>query len=206
MFSVRLNTLIVSCIAGSALAGTPNLIINGSFEESSLNPGGSWSVLGGGDTSINGWTTVGGGVDYFGTFITASDGIHSLDINNLSSGGGISQSFVTQIGWTYTVTFDMAANMFGGPAEKIMNVSAGGSGEDFVFDYIAAGSTAQNPNWESHEWSFVATSTTSTLRFVGVSGSVYGAALDNVVVTGIPAPSAMGAIGFAGLVSTRRKR
>tara|TARA_R110000744_G_scaffold337042_1_gene442327 strand:- start:1529 stop:2149 length:621 start_codon:yes stop_codon:yes gene_type:complete len=206
MLSVRLNTLIVSCLAGSALAGTPNLIINGSFEESSLNPGGSFNALGGGDTSINGWTTVGSGVDYLGGLIAASDGIRSIDINNTTSGGGISQSFVTQVGWTYTVTFDMAANMFGGPFEKIMNVSAGGSGEDFVFDYNAAGSTAQNPNWESHEWSFVATSTTSTLQFTGVTGGVYGAALDNVVVTGIPAPSALGAIGLAGLMSTRRKR
>tara|TARA_R110000744_G_scaffold343422_1_gene448651 strand:+ start:402 stop:1025 length:624 start_codon:yes stop_codon:yes gene_type:complete len=207
MLSVRLNTLIVSCLAGSAIAGTPSLIINGSFEESSLNPGGSWSVLGGGNTSINGWITIGGGIDYFGTILNASDGIHSIDINNLNSGGGIAQTFETQIGWIYTVTFDMSANMSGGPVEKIMNVSAAGSGEDFVFDYVATGATPQNPMWESHEWTFTATSTSSTLQFMGVSGGVYGAALDNVYVTGeVPAPSALGLIGLAGLMGTRRRR
>jgi choice-of-anchor C domain-containing protein len=163
--------------------------------------------LGGGNSSIDGWITIGGGIDYFGTFITASDGIHSIDINNLNAGGGIAQTFETNIGWVYTVTFDMAANMFGGPAEKVMNVSAAGSDEDFVFNYVEAGSTAQNPNWASHEWSFVATSTTSTLQFQGVSGGVYGAALDNVVVTGVvPSPSGLALLGVCGLISGRRRR
>jgi choice-of-anchor C domain-containing protein len=206
MSLIRSAGLVTFALSTTAIAGTPNLLINGSFEDSTLNPGSAWSVLGGGNTSIEGWTTIGGGIDYFGVFIAASDGIHSLDINNISSGGGIEQSFATVIGATYDVSFDMSANMFGAPAEKVMNVSAGGSSQDFVFNYVAAGSTAADPKWETMTWSFVATSTTSTLRFTGVSGGVYGAALDNVIVTGIPAPGAMGLLSIAGLCATRRKR
>ncbi len=195
------------CAAGLAGSAHANLIMNGSFEESTLNPGGSWSVLGGGDSSIAGWTTVGGGVDYFGTSITASDGIHSIDINNTTAGGGVEQTFATTAGWVYTVTFDMSANMFGSPAEKVMRVSAGGSSEEFVFDYVAAGSTAQDPKWESMEWSFVASGSSSSLRFTGVSGGVFGAALDNVVVTGaLPAPSSIAMLGLAGGMLARRRR
>lgn len=206
MSLIRSAGLVTLACSSPAIAGTPNLLINGSFEQSSLNPGGGWSVLGGGNTSIEGWTTIGSGVDYFGIIIAASDGIHSIDINNLSAGGGVEQSFATVIGATYDVSFDMSANMYGAPNEKVMNVSAGGSGQDFVFDYVAAGSTAGDPKWETMTWSFVATSTTSTLRFTGVSGGVYGAALDNVIVTGIPAPGAMGLLSIAGICAARRKR
>lgn len=116
MNKVRITLACTAVLTGAANA---NLIVNGSFEQSSLNPGGAWSVLGGGDTSIDGWTTVGGGIDYFGTIITASEGIHSIDLNNVSAGGGIAQTFATTVGWIYTVEFDMSAVHVGGHVRQI---------------------------------------------------------------------------------------
>jgi len=207
MLFVRHSALLIIASASTSFAGSPNLVINGSFEDSSLDPGSTWSVLGGGNSSIDGWLTFGGGIDYLGTIITASDGIRSIDINNIFSGGGLQQTFDTIAGESYTVAFDMSANMFGAPNEKIMRVAAGDSSEDFVFDYVAAGSTAQDPMWERMEWSFVATGSSSTLSFTGVSSGVYGAALDNVVVTGpVPSPATLSLIGVAGVAFGRRRR
>lgn len=198
--------LLIGVAAAAPVAGA-NLIVNGSFEESSLNPGSQWIPMGGGRTEITGWTTWGSGIDYMGTILAASDGSRSIDINNLSAGGGIEQSFETHAGWTYTVAFDLSANMYGGPTPKVIRVSAGGQSEQFEFDYVAAGSTAADPAWRRVEWTFVGTGATSTLRFEGISGSVYGAEIDNVDVTGVaPTPGAFAMFGIGGLIVTRRRR
>lgn len=201
--------LTAACVAASAMAApaAANLIVNGSFEDSSLNPGGAWIALGGGDNSITGWTTFGGGVDYMGTVLAASDGSRSIDLNNVTSGGGIAQSFATNAGWIYTVEFDLSANMYGGPTPKLMSVDAAGESAEFEFDYVAAGSTAANPAWERITWSFIADGPMSTLRFTGLSTGVYGADIDNVVVTGVaPSPGVLALGGMGALLIGRRRR
>lgn len=204
MKNARIRLLALALTAGTAHA---NLIANGSFEESSLNPGSAWIPMGGGDTSITGWTTWGAGVDYMGTILTASDGSRSIDLNNISPGGGIEQSFGTHAGWTYTVEFDLSANMYGGPTPKLMQVSAAGQSGQFEFDYVAAGATAANPAWVHITWVFVGTGSAATLRFEGLSAGVYGADIDNVVVTGVaPAPGALTLAALGGLIASRRRR
>lgn len=204
MNKVRITLACTAVLTGAANA---NLIVNGSFEQSSLNPGTTWSVLGGGSTAIDGWTTVGGGIDYFGTFITASDGLHSVDLNNVTPGGGIAQTFATTAGWIYTVEFDMSANMFGAPSNKMLRVHAAGDSEVFEFDYVAAGATATDPAWERMTWSFTATGSSANLWFEGISTGVFGAALDNVVVTGVaPTPGTFAGFGALGLMASRRRR
>jgi len=190
------------CAAFAIAAGSASAdFINGSFEESGLNPGASWIPMGGGNTAILGWTTIGGGIDYMGTLWPASDGTRCVDLNNVSP-GGVAQTFNTTAGRTYIVTFDMSANMFGGPALKTMNVSAAGQSAAFEFDYVAEGATQFDPAWVSHEWSFVATSSSTTLQFMSTSTGVFGPAIDNVVV--VPAPAASLALLGLGLVRRRR--
>lgn len=197
---------LIAAAALTPIAGA-NLIVNGSFEDSTLNPGTGWIPMGGGSTAITGWTTWGAGIDYMGTILAASDGVRSVDINNVSSGGGIEQTFATQAGWLYTVEFDLSANMYGGPTPKVLQVSAAGQSDQFEFDYVAAGSTAANPAWERITWTFVGTGASATLRFEGISGGVYGAEIDNVVVTGVaPTPGSVALLGFAGLLTGRRRR
>ncbi|MEZ6163328.1 MAG: choice-of-anchor C family protein [Phycisphaerales bacterium] len=204
MNKVRITTACIAVLTGAANA---NLIVNGSFEESNLNPGGAWIPMGGGDASITGWTTIGAGIDYMGTVLAASDGTRSIDLNNVSSGGGIAQTFSTISGWLYTVEFDLSANMYGGPTPKVMEVSAAGQSAEFEFDYVAAGSTAQNPAWERITWTFVGNGSSATLAFEGISGGVYGADIDNVVVTGVaPTPGSLAAFAALGLLGARRRR
>lgn len=196
----------MAALAGVAVAGE-NLIVNGSFEQAGVNPGSGWTPMGGGVTSITGWTTWGAGIDYMGTVTAASDGVRSIDLNNVTSGGGIMQSFATVAGWVYTVEFDLSANMYGGPALKEMEVSAAGQSAVFEFDYVAAGSAPANPAWERVTWSFVGTGSSATLLFKGLNDGVYGAAIDNVVVTGrVPTPGAGVLLGLGGLLAVLRRR
>lgn len=197
----------LACTAVLTCAANANLIVNGSFEDSNLNPGAQWIPMNGGNTAITGWTTIGSGIDYMGTILNASDGTRSIDINNLNAGGGIAQTFATNAGWIYTVEFDMSANMGGSPALKQMSVSADGQSELFVFDYIAAGSTPGAPMWERMTFVFIGDGSSATLSFSGVSTGVYGAELDNVVVTGVaPTPGTLAGFGVLGLMTTRRRR
>jgi choice-of-anchor C domain-containing protein len=201
------NILFVAASAALASHAGANLIINGSFEDSNLNPGAGWIPMGPGDGSITGWTTFGGGVDYMGTVLAASDGQRSIDLNNVTPGGGVEQSIATVAGWIYTVEFDLSANMYGGPTPKVMEVSAAGQSEQFEFDYIAAGATAADPAWERVTWTFVGTGSSATLRFTGLNDGVFGADIDNVVVTGVvPAPGALVLAGCGGLLAARRRR
>ena len=186
-----------------------NLITNGSFEESDLNIGGAWASLALGSTAIDSWTVVGSGIDYMGTLWAASDGDRSIDLNLAGAGGGIAQTIETSFGWVYTVEFDLSANMFGAPDAKQMQVGAADQSEVFEFDYNQAEATAGNPNWEHISWTFVASEELTTIEFIGLSAGGFGAAIDNVTVTGvepIPSPSTILGIGSIGLLGLRRKR
>lgn len=196
-------------IAGIAIPAVAqaSLIQNGSFEISFMGQNNDWSLVAAGDTSIEGWTSFGNGVDIIGDLWSASEGERSVDINAFNAGGGIEQAFTTVIGASYHVTFDMSANMFLGPDQKVMLVSAGGESEQFSFDYVGFESSAGDPKWAQMVWDFTAIDTTTVLSFSGVNAGAAGAALDNVVVTQtVPAPGALAGLGLAGLFAGRRRR
>ncbi len=197
------SALGAACFGGVAHG---NLVVNGSFELAIVDPGAGFVALGAGSGVIDGWDVVGTGVDYIGTVWAASDGGRSIDLNNLSLGGGIEQSFATVVGEVYFVEFDLSANMFAGPEEKVMRVSAAGVSEDFVYNYVDEESTPEDPMWRREGWSFVATDTSSTVRFLGVSSGSAGASIDNVVVSVVPAPGGVVAVGLAGVIGIRRRR
>ena len=128
---------LLGLIAGAALLlGAQSAyavsITNGSFELG-VDPG-SFSAQSAGSTDITGWDVGPAGVDYIGTYWTASDGTRSIDMSNLNA-GSLSQSLSgLTIGQQYTVTFDMAGNPDGGPIVKQMDVSAGGLTSTYIFD------------------------------------------------------------------------
>lgn len=201
---VASGLLALGVLVGPAAGGS--LVVNGSFEDSAnLNPGAGWTPLPGGSGAVTGWTTLGDGVDYMGTLWPSADGIRCIDLNNTSF-GGMSQAFETAAGAVYTVTFALSANMFGGPAEKRVEVSAAGESMEFVFDYVAQGATSADPKWTYHEWQFTADGPITTLAFTSKSGGVFGPALDDVVVTGIPTPGAAALVGIAGIAAVGRRR
>jgi choice-of-anchor C domain-containing protein len=182
-------------------------ITNGSFEQGVNAPTTGFRTLGIGSTDIEGWIVVGGSIDWIQNSIwQASDGDRSLDLGGTISHadgalGGVAQDLSTIVGQTYIVTFDLAGNPAGGPAIKQMEISAGLASQVFTSDTTGMTYTSgMDLSWETHQWSFVAEDTTTTLMFRNLVNSSYGPALDNVnvsvAVSPVPAP---GAILLAGL-------
>ena len=100
-------------VAGSASAA--NLLVNGGFEDTGTAVVQSWGgYTYGTDYSLPlpGWNVDSGSVDIVtnGTaWSPAYQGIHALDINGFGP-GSISQSFLTQLGQTYTVFYAFSRN------------------------------------------------------------------------------------------------
>jgi choice-of-anchor C domain-containing protein len=170
----------VLALAGATLAFSG--LTNGSFETGTYLDGGSgFEQLNTGDTSLDGWTVDAGSVDWIGTYWPARDGSMSIDMSGTGA-GTISQTFVTTIGNTYTVSFYLSGNPAGPPAVKTLDVSAtGGTAGSYTFD--TTGNDLTSMNWTLETYSFLATSTSTTLSFVSTTAGAYGPALDNVVVT-----------------------
>jgi len=154
---------------------------NGSFELGT-DPG-SFATLPAGNTNITDWTIDSGSVDYIGTYWQASDGVRSIDLNGTDA-GSISQVLTTVVGATYDVGFDISGNPDGGPALKELSVSANGDlAQNYSYDTFVEGNTTADMRWASSTYSFVATTTSTTLTFVSLIAGAFGPALDNVLIT-----------------------
>jgi choice-of-anchor C domain-containing protein len=177
---IVIGGLAVLALAGATLAFTGPT--NGSFETGTYVDGGSgFEQLNAGDSSITGWTVDSGSVDWIGTYWQAQDGVMSIDMSGADV-GAISQTFATTIGNTYTVSFFLAGNPAGPPSVKTLDVSAtGGTVSHYTFD--TTGSTLANMNWMAATYSFLATTSSTTLSFVSTTPGPFGPAIDNVVVT-----------------------
>jgi choice-of-anchor C domain-containing protein len=178
-------------IAAMALAGVTfafSGLTNGSFEDGTYTDNGGFEELSAVDsTTIAGWTVSAGSVDWIGSYWQAQEGSMSLDLNGTSA-GTVTQTFDTTVGNTYDVSFYLAGNPDGLPAVKTLEVSAtGGTPSSYSFD--TTGFSRDSMGWTVQEYSFVATSTSTTLSFTSTVEGAFGPALDNVAVTETAPPT-----------------
>lgn len=168
-------------VTENAWADKVNLLVNGSFEQSSITPpNGLFSELPSGSLAITGWT-VETKLDYINLFWQTKDGTHSIDMNASPARGKISQSFSTQIGKSYQVNFLLAGNPSCSTSViKKIAVTAASAQEEFTFDIT--GLTQINMGWTEKSFTFQANNTTTTLTFSSLTDSNCGAALDKVEV------------------------
>ena len=197
----------IALVAAVALSTTAHAASfqNGSFEDGP--EAGSFLTLSAGDTSVSGWTVGGNSIDYIGAYWNAQDGARSVDLAG-NGPGNVSQTFDTINNRKYTVSFWLAGNTDGAPAVKSTIVSAGGPGTTYTFD--TTGDSIPGLDWKQYSYSFTATGSSSTLSFAAGDSGPFGAALDNVSVTGaVPEPAQwalmIGGFGLVGAASRRRR-
>jgi hypothetical protein len=207
-------------VLASVEARATSIIINGSFGNTNgtfVGDANKVDELNSGSSTIPGWTTINGvptaWIENGNPWdISASNGSFFLDLTGYSdfgTYGGVSQSFTTTPGSNYAVTFDLGyggnSAVFGGPVS--VEATAGG----FTGTFTSASGTPDPAVWDPETFTFMATSTTTDLRFIGLStagGDYIG--LDNVDVeaagvtglTPVPEPGTFGllltGIGFLG--------
>jgi choice-of-anchor C domain-containing protein len=157
-----------------------SLIENGSFEIGISPPSGGYRTLSAPNTAISGWTVSAGNLDWIRTYWNASDGVLSLDLVGTIA-GKIEQTFSTNIGELYEVTFDMAGNPVTYTGITQLRVEAAGQHAGFSFNN--SGMTTSNMGWVKNSWLFTAVDTTTTLSFMSLGNyNRSGPALDNVIV------------------------
>ena len=197
---ILVASIITIALSFTSMEAHANMVLNGSFEDSTINPG-SFTTLNAGSPALTNWNISSGSVDYIGTYWTAQDGNRSLDLD----GGGpgsiqASQSIATIVGQQYLVSFWMAANPDGGPNPKTLDVSFGSSGPQ-PFTFATTGTTKVNMGWELFSFTYTATAALSDLSFVSTTSGAYGPAIDNIAVDAVPEAStwAMMLLGFLGV-------
>jgi hypothetical protein len=164
------------------------ILANGSFE--TYGGTGFNSNLGSG---LQGWTIGnGGGIDIVLAtgvplgYWQPADGNVSLSLNWYFE-EAISQTVSTTPAMGYHLSFFMAAEIYGGPPTRTMDVRWNGAllGSP-AFAYT--GQTPGNMGWTQFGYDVVGTGS-DTLTFVSTTSGAYGPALDGVALVAIPEPS-----------------
>lgn len=127
-------------------------------------------------------------------FTSGASTNHIVDLNALSP-GFISQSFNTVVGQTYTVKFNLSANLAGGPRLRPMNVSVINltnnsvvSSQDYTFDTngLVYNGTMEAQGWQEKSFTFVSPSTALSIRLSSTCSGCgsFGPVVDNVTICG----------------------
>jgi hypothetical protein len=207
------STVLVGALFSVPLGAAAAAFQNGSFETPGVSAGTIFDI-----TSElqapTGWVPGGAlgnaalfyqGAGAFGT--PSQDGLNMIGFGgNGSTGATLSQTFDTVASTSYTVSFFITAQQLGsGPqsftAEAFNGVTSLGA---------ESASIPVALDWLSYSFSFMATGDSSTLRFTDTSNGVAAAginwALDNVSVSAVPEPGAVGlmSLGLAALAFLRR--
>jgi choice-of-anchor C domain-containing protein len=194
--SAVIAAMAVATVSASAMAASP-IFANGSFETGSYArenfPGWDFDRVESGATDIDGWTVTEGNVDWVKSDWPAANGSMSIDLDGAEdTAGAISQTFDTVTNATYVVTFDMSGNP-GNPAvdpNKTMTVAAADTTQPYAYNTATSGTTSADMKWANRTFTFQAKRTSTTLTFASTTGSGWGPAIDNVVVTQTLTPGA----------------
>ncbi|WP_149181545.1 choice-of-anchor C family protein [Streptomyces sp. TRM49041] len=155
---------------------------NGSFETPTA-PSNLFSTYFAGQT-MGLWQVESGSVDLVDDgFWQAGEGEQSVDLNG-GTAGTLSQTFTTEPGTKYTVTYSLAGNPAGAPTVKTGEVRIDGQNfQDFTFN--TAGKTYANMGYVTRQFTFVANRPSTKLTFASTSGpTAYGPVIDDVKVKG----------------------
>lgn len=174
---------VVSITAQAGLISSENLIENGSFEDNDIRAN-SWRWFYSSD--INGWN--GSTIEIWDNFqrFQAFDGSQYIELNAHANRGNqfsIFQSFNTEIGATYELSFAYSARRNKREAFEIGLLSGGLSNQDMLYKELIDDHVVKQ--WSEYSHTFTATAELTSLRFTSIfpiKGTV-GNFIDNVSIT-----------------------
>ena len=226
---MRRSLLSTAAWIGFATIGFAGPFTNGSFESPGLNPATNrFFTTPGNDTFVTGWTHVASAVNSNGNLdFYSSNGAWGINADNGSNyigfggsgttGGILFQTFDTVIGTSYTVNYRLTTQQLPGNVIPLESVLVEGLNGATVLNSV---STSFNPLagvWiDGNTLTFIATSTSSTLRFTDTSNGATAFSvnwgLDTVTVnssvgSGVPEPAtwSMIGLGVVALAAFRRR-
>lgn len=186
MFNYKLSLSILAvAVAGVAPA---NLLTNGNFATGDFT---GWTVDGAGEP----WTTVNAAPFFAGL---PGAGTYSAAFGNVVALGSISQSISTVTGQAYNLSFYFATNNTGDIPTFQLYASQNGNN---LFSYSSTNIAAASLK----SYSFVATSTSTEIKFSGMAPYNY-LAINNVVFEAVPEPATLVIVGTGCLALLRRRR
>jgi RNA polymerase sigma factor (sigma-70 family) len=166
-----------------------NLLVNGSFEEGPeiSNDGVHNFEPEKSSTDIRGWVVTEMFVSpIHSAYWRPAHGKRSFAMSwkpGAATGGGIRQDFKTRKGQKYRVSFWLAGDPLGAPAEKKLRVSAAGKSAEFVCDNT--GKSRTDMGWVRKSWEFTAEADQTTLEFSCLTESIFGVGIDDVIVVAV---------------------
>jgi len=157
------------------VASHANLIVNGSFEANNL-PKNSWTVMN--SSNVNGWQ--GSNIELWHQLynVKAADGLIHAELNADGGNSGawsIFQPFNTVTGTRYDLSFAYRARASENESFRVT-----------VADLNQIVDDHKTNSWSLFKTSFVATDTTTTLRFTSLNTGTVGNFLDDVKVLASP--------------------
>jgi hypothetical protein len=158
-------------------AQQPNLVQNGSFENSSNDFGSSdnFNTLTADSTTVTGWRVSSGEVDQTGSLWSPQEGSVSVDLSGTEP-GAIEQNVTgLEAGKNYELTY-----YYTGSPDKGGEYKAGVE----IADLNITEAASSSPDWSLATHTFTAGNTTEILKFTQItpqSGS-FGMAIDNVSI------------------------
>lgn len=220
MNTMKFWAIVVSicCESFATETAQANYVVNGSFEAVQIGS----PYLSTNPATIPGWTHTGsvgdsllfavGYSDNLGSITTAGDGKQFVTIGGGFGGSGTGYWSQTLIGLTpatsYSLSFEMASEAaYSGSQSITVDFTGGSSTAPQTF---SAAPTSVNywRGWETKTMTFVASSSSVTLRF-GATAQ-YDVGLDNVIVNPsvVPEPSTviLTSLGLLGALASMRRR
>ena len=206
------NLVLAAVLMMAVTPASAAVIRNGSFETQTSTQVGGSALLAPGSKAIKFWTVGSGDVDLISSHWTASAGSNSVDLNGTDTGSISTNIFGLTLGRIYNVMFDMAGNPDGGTKTKQIQASVSSAGAvrpPKTFSTVQAQSRSAM-NWSTMVFRFTASAPTQLLTFRSISGSAFGAAIDNVRIAvqpvPLPATAPLAFLWLAGLALLRRRK